>query len=302
MFKKIVTDRNMLLVIALVLGILVPNYALLLKPYITILLAIVMSLSLSGLALKMLTPIKYTLKPLVMGVFLNHILFGVFIFLGSLFFYHDKEIFYGMIVIAATPPGVAIIPFTVKLKGDILNSIIGTFGAFIASVILAPLILSFVGDTDISPISIIKLMGYLIVIPFIVSRLLRLRMVLPIVEKSRGAIIDVGFAFIIYVSVGINSHVFNSDILLLSKIAIALLFVMVIVASIYSFIFNRKKEYPQRISQKLLFGIKSSGFAVVTSLDLFGDRAAIPATVMSVLVLLYLLSLIVFYSKKNSST
>ena len=294
MIKNIILNRNMLLVMAIVLGLFLPKYSLILAPYTFWLLALVMLFSLSGLSAKSLFPIRSVIKPMLMGVLLNHIIFGIVVLAAALLFFdYGSPIFIGFVIIAATPPGVAIIPFTVKLNGDLNKAIIGTFSAFMASVFLAPLIIeTFAGNEGVNPMELLKVMLLLIVLPFAASRLLRMKKILPTVEKTRGSIIDIGFSLIIYASIGVNNHVFFSDFDVLLKIIIVLFIAMFVVSLLLKFILKSKYPSGYIVSTRLLYSIKSSGFAVVTAMELFGGDAAIPATVMSILVLVYFFSLL----------
>ncbi|MEN8120171.1 MAG: hypothetical protein ABFS35_07485 [Bacteroidota bacterium] len=298
MIKKIFLNRNTLLVLAILLGIFIPGYSLLLKDYILIILAIVMTASLSAISLKELLPIKKVIKPMLVGILLNHFVFGFFIIIIAYLFAYNTNLFYGFIVIAATPPGVAIIPFTYKLKGNLNYSIVGTFGAFLASIILAPLLIYiFIGDTDVGPIEILKIMLLLIALPFLLSRFLLIKNVKPLAIEHRGRIIDYGFALIIYTSVGLNSDIFYDDLLLLVSILVAFVIIMFGIGKIIGKILPKSNSKEDILSKKLLFSIKSSGFAVVTAINAFGVEAAIPATILSIVVVLYLLALIAFKNK-----
>ncbi len=295
MIKNIILNRNMLLVMAIVLGLFLPQFAQFIAPYTFWFLALVMLFSLTGLSAKSLFPLKSVIKPMLAGVFLNHILFGAIVLgVAALFFDSSSSLFIGFVIIAATPPGVAIIPFTVKLDGNLNNSIIGTFAAFMASVFLAPIIIeAFAGGAGVDSIELLKVMLLLIVIPFILSRFLRNKKVLPIVEKSRGNIIDIGFSLIIYSSIGVNNEVFFSNYDILMQITLVLIIAMFIVSGALGFLLKNKQDSKSIISTRLLYSIKSSGFAVVTAMELFGSDAAVPATVMSILVLIYFFALLI---------
>ena len=67
---------------------------------------------------------------------------------------------------------------------------------------------------------------------------------------------------------------------------------MFVSSGILGIVLGRKFSYKDIVTTRLMFTIKSSGFAVVTAMELFGDDAAVPATVMSVFVLLYFFSLL----------
>ena len=300
MIKRIVSDRNMLLVLAVISGIFLPDLAVYLKSTTFWILAIVMTFSLSGISSKSLFPLKTVIKPMLKGILLNHFVYGVVMISFAYLFRDNYSLFVGFIILAATPPGVAIIPFTAKMNGNLNYSILGTFGAFMASIFLAPIIIEvFAGSSQVSSFDLFKVMLMLIVTPFLLSRLLLLKPIINPVEKYRGKIIDIGFALIIYTSVGINNQVFFNDFPTLIKVVSVLFVVMFIGSFILKQILKNKLSKPDLISTQLLYSVKSSGFSVVTAIQLFGNKSAIPATVLSVMTLVYLLFLILKNSRSK---
>ncbi len=293
MMKKVISDRNILLILAVVLAFVFPNIAKQIKESTFWILAIVMMFSLTGISLKALYPLKKIVKPMLTGILLNHFVYGVLI-ISIAYLFVDKNLFIGFIIIAATPPGVAIIPFTAKMKGNLEYAIIGTFGAFVASVFLSPIILEFfIKDSNVSSFKLLNVMFMLIVIPFILSRTLLVKQIKPYTEKYRGSVVDIGFAIIIFTSVGINAHVFYKDIDVLLKVSLSLLVVMFGGVYLIKLLLKKNKDFKDIISYQLLFAVKSSGFAVVTAMEVFGDKTAVPATVLSVITLVFLLTMII---------
>ena len=293
-------NRNLLLVLAVLLGIVFPKFAIDLKPFTFWILAFVMLASLTAISNKVLSSIKKLLKPMLIGVVLNHIVFGFFAIIAAYIFSFDINLFYGFIIIAATPPGVAIIPFTAKLNGNVEYSIIATFGAFLASVFLSPLIIKFFsGSSAVNSFQILKSMVLLILVPFLLSRFLLFERIKPVIIKTRGSVVDVGFSLIIYTSLGLNSHVFYNDFILLGELVLTFIFIMFIGGKLLELVLKSKVSKDIIIADKLIFTIKSSGFAVVTAIQVFGDEAAVPATVMSVMVLMYLLFQMAYVKVNN---
>ncbi|MFC2111553.1 hypothetical protein ACFLQ5_03795 [Bacteroidota bacterium] len=292
MIKKIITDRNMLLVLALVLGFIVPEYAFLFKKQALLILGIVMTMSFTAFPFKAILPLKTSIKSLLTGIFLNHIVFGFFIGIAALFFINDTDIFYGFVVVIAAAPGAAIIPFVAKLNGNLNHAIIGTFGAFVSSIVLTPLILGIATASTVSPLEVFKTVSVVILLPLIISRLFVFGKVFSIIKRSRGYVIDIGFAIIIYISIGVNSNVFVDNFGLVLKIVPVFIFIMFVLTKLYSVLMRNKLSAEDIISNKLLLSIKSSGFAIVLAMDVFNNRAAIPATIMSIMVLVYLLFLV----------
>ncbi len=291
---RIIKDRNFVLILAVILGLTIGDYAEFLKSYTFYILAVVMIFSTTGLSTKALFPLKKMIQPLLLGPILNYFVFGAVIISLAYVLMPTPELFLGFVVIAATPPGVAVIPFSHILEGDIKYGIVGVLGAFISSIFLAPAIVGLLSNTDegIDSGMLFMNMIKLVLIPMIISRFLLWEPIKPTVEKVRGKIVDWGFALLIFTAVGLNRQVFFSNFEVLFLVA------LVLFLSIFGLGFVYEKMAPKlRISkeiamtQKLLLTIKSSGFAVVTALTLFGKEAAIPSAVMAIFVLLYLLYL-----------
>lgn len=290
---NIILNRNFILVFAVIMGMTLGDYAIYIKNYTIYVLAITMIFSTTGIDSKALLPIKKLIKPMAIGTILNYFVFGTVVLVLAWFIMPTKELFLGFVVIVAAPPGVAVIPFSGILKGDIEYSILGVFGAFLASIVIAPVLVQlFANGTSISSWSLFMLMIKLVLIPLIVSRVLLYKPVFKYVSIIRGKVVDWGFAIIIFTAVGMNRSVFFSDPKILILVSIVLLASTFVLGSLFEF-FSKKSgiNYERRITQVLLLTIKSSGFSVVTAITLFGKEAAIPSAVLAVIVLLYLLYL-----------
>lgn len=293
-FLQIILNRNVILISAVVLGLTIGQNASLIKPYTIYILMVTMVFSMTGITTKAMFPLKRMIRPMLAGTFLNFFIFGSLIIFLAWILMPNEYLFYGFVVIATAPPGVAIVPFSGILKGDMNYSIIGVLGAFLASVVITPLIIGLFSHSGnaISPVELIVLMVKLIIIPLLISRLLLLPKIFPVVERIRGKMVDLGFALIIFTAVGMNRQVFfeNYDILML--ISIVLLAGTFGIGSLFEFFMKRRGQKDRfTIPQTLLLTIKSSGFSVVTAFTLFGEKAAIPSAVLAVIVLLYLLFL-----------
>jgi len=291
-FFHLLLHRNFILVFAVFMGLIFGDYATHLKGATIYLLGLTMVFSTTGISTKSIFPLKKIIQPFLMGTFLNYIVFGIIILVLAWFLMPTKELFMGFVVIVAAPPGVAVIPFSGILKGDVEYSIFGVFGAFLASIFIAPALVGTFSDGSISPMSLFILMVELVLIPMLLSRLLLHKRIFPVVAKIRGKVVDWGFAALIFIAVGMNRNVFFSDPKILILISIVLLSATFVIGSIYEFFVGKTTISKERItSQVLLLTIKSSGFSVVTALTLFGKEAAIPSAVLAVIVLLYLLFL-----------
>jgi len=298
--KYIFNDKNLFLVVIL-LGIIFPQAANYIKPYAIWILAVVMALSLTGLQKDATRTVSKLLNPIFTGIMLNHIAFGIFMIIAAYIFIGDLNIFYGFIIIAASPPGVAIIPLTDKLNGNIEYSTIATVAAILASIILTPLIIAYYSQSmSVGSIKIIYILVVLVIFPFLVSRILLIKKIKPFVSSIKNEGVDIGFAIVIYYSIAVNSNVFFTEPMLLFYIAICFLVIFFGGSYLLGKFINKNNNSEQLISSQLLFTIKNHGFAVITAIELFGNKASIPATVMDITILFYLLYQLQFVSPKNS--
>ena len=290
---SIIKNRNTLLIAAIVFGLLWGDIAHDFKFLTLYILGVVLSFSTSGIAISEMKSKKDLIQSMGMGVGLNYLLFGLVLIPTAYFLSPTKEIFWGFVVIAATPPGVAIIPFSILLGGDLKRATLATLGGFIASIFLAPLIIKiFTGNENLEFLPLFYAMVKLIVVPMLISRLLILKPFESFTIKYRGKIVNWGFALIIFIAVGINRHVFLSNFDILFKVSLVLFISMFVLGQIYDFLlFKLGINAKERMTQNLTLVLKSSGFSVVTALQLFGEEGVIPSAVMSVFVLAYLLFL-----------
>ncbi len=294
LIKKVILNRNFILILAVILGLTLGEGAHFTKHYTFYILAVVMTFSTTGISTNAMFPLKTMIKPMIMGAILNYVVFGAVVITLAYLLMPTQELFIGFVVIASTPPGVAVIPFSHILNGDLKYGIVGTLGAFLASLIFAPLIVGIFTNIDggINPMDLFWAMVKLVLIPLFISRLLLYKPIKPTIEKIRGRIVDWGFALIIFTAVGLNRQVFFSNFDVLALVAIALFGSLFGLGFIYEKLAPILGISPQvATTQKLLLTIKSSGFAVVTALTLFGEEAAIPSAVLAVTVLAYLLFL-----------
>lgn len=292
---NILLNRNAVLVYAVFSGLAFGQWALPLKGWTLYILAFVMMVSTSGIDHHVLLRPRGMVRPMFLGVFYNYLLHSSVLLLAGWWLMPGEQLWYGFVVIAASPPGVGIIPFTYILGGDLKYSTLAVLGGFLASVALAPLIVRlFAGGATLDPMRILWVMAQIIVLPLLLSRLLFFPAIKPSVDKYRGQVVNWGFALIIFVAVGINRDVFFSKPTILFYSTLALFIAIFVAGTLGRWLLPMLGASPQRsISNTLLLIMKSSGFTAATSLALFGERAAIPSAVLAVMVLLFLLYMMI---------
>ncbi len=252
-----------------------------------------MTFSMTGLDLLLLNSFKKISKPFVMGIILNYLILGAVLLPIAWLLMPSKELFYGFVVIVAAPPGVAIIPFSYILKGKVDYAIVAVTGAFVASIVIAPLLVGLLAKSEgIKPYDLFITMVQLVLIPLLFAQILRIKAIFPLIQKVRGKIVDWGFALLIFVAVGMNRQVFFSNHYTLILVVITIAITTFGLGFIYELVAKRLNvPAPVRVTQNMLTTIKSSGFSVFTALTLFGQEAAIPSAVLAIMVLIYLIYL-----------
>lgn len=290
---KILYNRNSILVLAVVFGLFFGQFALFLKPFTIPILAFVMAVSATGLTFKSLLPLRESGKIIGLSIVLNFVLFPLVLIPLAWLFIPDPMVFYGFVIIAASPVGAAVVPFTTMLGGNIRYSVIGVLGIYLASIFLTPFIINvFTSGANIDPFHLVGMMLQVIIVPLVVSQILILKPFQPYVEKYRGRLIDAGFALIIFTAVGLNQQIFAGGYTILFTIAGILFTAIFVLGHVYKFFVNKLQvESTIVTSQTLMLTIKSSAFTAATALSIFGEKAAIPSAVLSVMVLAYLIFL-----------
>lgn len=297
-FLSILLNRNFILISSLVLGFLIPKAGAIVAPYTALVLTVVMSFSISSINLNMLRDYKSLSKVSFDSIFYNYVIHGT-VLLVLAYFFTDEYTFYGFVIIAATPPGVAVIPFTYIFKGDVNYSFKGFIGTYLASILITPLIISFFAKgAHIEMSSLIKLVIQVIIIPIIISRVLLVKPIRPITNKLRSHVVNFGFGIILFTAIALNSKMIIANINSIYISALILLFAIFILGIIFTIIFKNRMNKELIISRNLMLSVKSSGFSVATALVLFDHHeVAIPSAIMSVFVVIYLLFIDVFFKK-----
>ncbi len=292
----ILNNRNLLLVTALIVGLLYGKGVHSLKHLTLYILMIVMAFSTTSFNFKQLKDFRYFLKTTAISFFLNFIVFGAIVVSLAHLAFKDKTILYGFVIIAATPPGVAIVPFTFLFKGNNRFSLIGVLGVYLSAIIITPLIIKlFIHNSNVNMATLLIMTIKLILLPIAISRILNFKKIKPSVEKIRGKVVNWGFALIIYTVVGLNRSVIFNDINLFIKISVVFIIAMFFAGIVYDLLFKNKLPKKTRISQNLMLTIKSSGFSAGLSLALLGEKSALPSAVLAIFVLIYLIFLDYYY-------
>jgi BASS family bile acid:Na+ symporter len=261
------------------------------RPLILPALAVVLTLSTLGIPNDLVRRPGKLVVPSLLGICLNYLVLGnVIVVLGALLVREDV-LWKGLVLMAAVPPAVAVIPFTSYLRGNLSLSLVGTAGGYLGGLVLMPLMLFCLLGADFAdPFVLMRQALLLIVLPLAASRLILWRGWDRRILKVRGPLTDWGFFLVLYAITGLNQDILvrNPVLLLpLAAVAFAATFVLGFLVGRVARLLHVPEE--TRTSLMLLGTLKNNGLAGGLALSLFGREAALPAAVGSLFLILYFL-------------
>lgn len=290
---NILKNRNLLLGLAIVLGLASPGAAPLTKRAVLPVLAVIMTLSTLSIRGSWRTIVRENQPAALSGVVFNYlILGGLTLGLGALLV-RDTDFWRGMVVLAAIPPAVAIIPFTFALDGDVAFTLVGVTAGYLSGLVIAPLVfLLFLGPGIIKPLDLLGVAVELIIIPVIAGRLMVRAGWDQKVEPFRGGLTNLGFVVIVYSIVGANSELIVHHFLDVVPVLAAAILLSLVWGEIIRLIGLRLNLDRRRlVSLVLLATMKNTGLGAGLAVAFLNDRAALPATIFTVVMILYFLFL-----------
>jgi len=254
-------------------------------------LAIVMTLSVMGITGNTFRSWRKVIIPSIVSIVLNYIVLGGFMLGLSNLFIRDEALWSGFVILAAVPPAVAVIPFTLFLKGDTDFSLIGTLGAYLGALIITPLMaIVFLGASFVAPLKLMTIIIELILAPLVFSRILIMTGIARLIEPIKGDITNWGFFLVTYTIVGLNQHVFLTQplsLLPVAMISVASTFILGWIIEVVSKI--ARLDNKKTISMVLLGTLKNYGLAGGLALSFFDTKTALPSTVSVISMIVYII-------------
>jgi bile acid:Na+ symporter, BASS family len=289
--RQLLNDRNFLLIMALILGLLWDGAARWSEQLIFPALALIMTLSVMGIQRDTHLSMRVLLSHGITGIVMSYAVHGLFLLGLSYVLIDDQALWSGFVLLAAVPPAVAVIPFSVILNGNNAASLMGTIGAYLGGLILAPFIaLIFLGANFISPVKVLTITAELIIMPILIARLLTWSGLSRIINPFRGNITNWSFFLITYTIVGLNQKVFVTQPLSLLPIALIAFSGTFLMGWLIEIIAQKLHiEKDVTVSIILLGTLKNYGLSGGLALLFFDQRAAIPSTVSVVFMVLYII-------------
>ncbi len=233
---------------------------------------------------------KKLASPALRGNVINYLLWGNFIILTGIFFILDENLWIGMVLIAAAPPALAVIPLSNLFKADTTSSIAGLAGTYLGALLIAPLIvLGFIKDAPFDYWTCIFLTVELIVLPLVVSRIAVEKEWDKLIEPYENIITDCCL-FIVFYSLTANGR----DMLLnwpndLSSVAFIAVIGIFLIALAIEKIGELFHVAEKKITSLLLLGtMKNYGLSGGIALIIFSREAALPSLVFAIITFFYI--------------
>lgn len=271
---------------AMVLALVYPNWSGSTQVLVTPALVVAMTLSMAAIEVR-LEDFRSNTKSIIHSFLLNYVFLSGVILVSSRLLISDPDYLLGFVLMVATPPAVAIVPFTYLLKGDGRVSVLAEVACYVAALVLAPLIVLSLAEARVDVAYFLEILFLLILLPLVLSRLLRrARFTVP----GTKSIVNLCFVLISYSVIGLNQHVIVSAPLTLLPV-ITVVFLRTIAAGTLVYVLLRllRVDFRKTISYTLFAAYKNNGAVAVLALLLFGVRAALPASIASFLELAFII-------------
>jgi bile acid:Na+ symporter, BASS family len=288
---SLLRNRNFILVLALTLGLLWGRGAQWTEPLTLPVLVLVMTLATMGVPGSAFRSFRSFVWQALAGIAMNYFLQGTFLIALSELLIRDETVRVGFVLLAAVPPAVAVVPFSIFLNGDDTLSLIGMIGAYLGALIFAPLIVvGYLGSAHFDLFKLMVIMVELIFVPMVAARILVKIGMESRIDRYKGTMTNWSFGVLCYTIVGLNREVIlRQPIFLLPVVFIAVASTFLLGWGIEAAgrVFHVPRE--KVVSLVLLGTLKNYGLAAGLALALFSKESALPATVSAVFMIVYVI-------------
>ena len=176
------------------------------------------------------------------------------------------------------------------LGGNSVFPLLGTTGLYLAALGLTPgMMILLLGADFINPARLLLILVQLIVIPLAISRVLLYKGLAQSIIKWRDTAINWAFFTTIYIIIGLNRQVFFEQPSILLGVIIISITLTFGLGHAIDFIARRLNiDRSTRISWIVMGTRKNTGLASVVALAFLGERATIPAAVLAIFAVLFI--------------
>ena len=298
---RLLRNRNFLLVAALVLGFALGKRAQAVVPLSVPALAIAMTASLTGVSGSEFRSWRKVARAAALAILFTYVINGLLTLLLARLLVSDADTWLGFVLLAATPSGIAVIPFSFMLGGDTAFALVGSLAVYLSAVVIMPVMAAaLAGSATVQPMKLVTLLVQMVLIPLVLSRLINASPLKSRVARWRGTIVNWTFALAIFAVIAVNrdSVLRQPQVLLaLGSIAVATNFGL---SFVLEWLLERLHvDRATRVTGVMIGTVKNTSLTAAMALALFGERVSLPAAVVSVTNVLYLVWLGVHWAEKR---
>jgi BASS family bile acid:Na+ symporter len=286
--KELLRDRNIVFLLAVAAGALTDVPTRWTQPLILPALGVIMTLSVLNVPNSVFSSPKAMLLPACAGIFLSYVLLGGVVIGLSFLLIPEPAPRAGYILIAASPPAIAILPFAGMLKGDESFTLFGVIGAYLIALPVLPLAAYvFLDLPDVSLMDLAVAAGTLVLLPVIVSRLLLWSGLDKPIAPARGVVTDWSFFLVIYTIVGLNRALILSHPDKIVSVAVVAFLSIIVLGRLIEIAAGRFHVERKTLPPLILLGtLKNYGLAGGIALSFFSKESALPAAVCVIFMVL----------------
>jgi BASS family bile acid:Na+ symporter len=298
--KIFASFSNLLFILAILSGVYLPQAAYAVSFLVLPALMLVQTLTLLRFPGGFFHEPKKLVFQALWGNLMNYLILGNLIILGSIFLIPDEKLWIGLVLVAAVPPAVAVLPLGLKVRADKMLILAGFAGTYVGAIILMPLIgIAFLKFIPVHYDKLIILFFTLIILPLILSRIAVDRNWDSRIMQYQGTISNVCFFIVFYALASRNANLIREwppEIILISVLAFSVIFLVWIVLLLIGWFY---KISPLKVKSLMLLGtMKNYGMAGGIALYLFNHEAALPALIFA-LFMFGQVNLMKFWSRND---
>ncbi len=296
---RLLKNRNFVFLLAIVLALAVGLDARWTAPLLMPALGITMTLSALDITNRDIASMRRAPRPVLVSLLLNYVVMGGVMLLLARWLISDGQIWAGFVTLAAMPPAIAVVPFSYMLGGNMVFSLIGTTGLYLASLGISPVMMVLLLGADyVNPLRLLTVLVQLIVVPLAVSRLLLSKGLAERMAGWRDTAVTWSYFIVIFTIIGVNRQVFFAHHDILFEVVIIAVIVTFGLAHIVDLAARRMHiDRPTTVSWVVTATAKNTGLASAVAITFLGERAAFPAGVITMSGILLLLWLGFYYRK-----
>ncbi len=260
-----------------------------------------MTASLTGVVASDFRPWRKVARATVLSMLFTYAINGLLTLLLARALVSDPDLWLGCVLLAATPSGIAVIPFSFMLGGDTSFALVGTLVAYVSAVVIMPLLaVLLAGSAAVNPMDLVTILVQLVLVPLLLSRLINASRLKAPLARWRGTIVNWSFALVIFLVIALNRDTVLRQpqiLLVLGAIAVATNFGLAFVLdwALRKIHVNRAT----RLTGVMMGTIKNTSLTAATALALFGEQVSLPAAVVSATNVLDLIWLGVHWGKQG---